>query len=167
MVRLATAEKEFAAEPWWYFDSPQQDRYVLNSIPLSIDHIVEEGLFLEGNCYRDNPDAAVTLVLSYKPAQGFSGPLVRIDWKPLHAHKNRGLTKGEWRFKQITGTHIHPFAANFSLGMRRMWQENLPIAFPILDPLHWYRDLLEYAGTALCISGMQRTPPPEWSPRLT
>ena len=61
--RLVDAEKSFANDPWWFFDSPNEDRYVL-SVPLIIDSVVEEGLFLEGNCMRDLPDQQVTLVLN-------------------------------------------------------------------------------------------------------
>jgi hypothetical protein len=62
--RWLTAEKALAAEPWWYFDSPAEDRYVL-SVPLAIDHVVEEGLFLEGNSMRNMPDREITFLINY------------------------------------------------------------------------------------------------------
>lgn len=164
--RWVAAEKSFAAEPWWYFDSAAEDRYVL-SVPLAIEHIVEQGLFLEGNCMRDLPEQQVTFVLNFNPAAGLAGPLSRIDWKPIGEHRNNGLIKGEYRFKPIIGTHIHPFNENHLLSLRRMWRENLPRAYPISDSLHGFRELLDYMGEVWRILEVQRIPVPEWAPRLT
>jgi hypothetical protein len=135
-----TAEKSFGVEPWWYFDSPAQDRYVL-SVPLVIEHVAEEGFFLAGNCMRNLPDREVSFSLVYNPAAGLSGPLSRIDWKPLQEHRNNGLVKGEFKWKPFTDTHIHPFSENHLLGLRRMWQDNLPRAYPITDSLPGFREL--------------------------
>jgi hypothetical protein len=77
--RWLTAEKALAAEPWWYFDSPAEDRYVL-SVPLAIDHVVEEGLFLEGNSMRNMPDREITFLINYKPPSGCVA-VERMRWR--------------------------------------------------------------------------------------
>jgi hypothetical protein len=164
--RLYAAEKSFGAPPQWFFDGTEQERYSM-TVPLSVDYVIEEGFYLEGNCLRGYPDENVSLSLVYKPSTGFAGPLERFDWKPHHFHENRGGVKGEWKWKRITGTHVHPFELNKALGWERMVRGNLPRAMPVPEPLTGFRDMLESVRQAWKIQDIQRIPVPEWQPRLT
>src|SRR4051794_19793715 len=105
VARLEGAEKSFGAEPWWLYDNPDEDRFVL-SVPLNIEYVTEEGFYLQGSCLRSLSDQNVTLTLLYRPASGFSGPIARFDWKPLHSHENRGMVKGEWKWNRFCATHL-------------------------------------------------------------
>jgi hypothetical protein len=162
---LVIAEKTFGSDPIWHIDGQQPDKYVL-SVPLNIGYVICEGLFLDGNCQRTIPDASVSLSLTYKPAYGPSGPLTRLDWKPTHLHHNNGLIRGEWRFKRIDQTHLHPFAENYIRGLKWMFENNLPIALPVERDLRLFREMLDYLGGILRIGDIQRIAPPAWEPRL-
>ena len=159
------ADKQIGGHPSWRFDA-QDDRKLRASVPLTIGGSIPEGLYLEGRCRADDPDRDVSMSLVYKPAQGLSGPLCRIDWNPLQPHRNNGLVSGPWRFAPIEGTQLHPFEENFRRGIDRMFRENLPIAFPVEETLQNFREMLSFAGEIFKIGDVQSVPVPPWSPRL-
>jgi hypothetical protein len=163
--RMGLFEKVIGSEPGWYFDDYDRKRLRL-SVPLAISNVIEEGLFLICHCPSDNQDRDVTVNLTFKPAYGDSGTLCRVDWNPLHIHYNHGHVKGEWRFKPIRGSHLHPFRENFTKGPRVMFSNNLPAAFPIMEPLQTFREMLSYAGRVMRISDIQRIPVPPTTQRL-
>lgn len=162
---LFGAPKTFAIDPVWHVDEHNRERFIL-SVPLCIDYVVEEGLFLDAHCPVAMPDTDVTFNLSFKPAYGYSGALSRLDWNPLHTHDNKGLVKGEWKWKRMYETHFHPFADNYACGLQWMFQNNLPIAYPLVFPLQNFREMLDYLGQTLQISDVQRIAPPIWAPRF-
>lgn len=163
--RLAAADKAFGADPRWFYDASGAERFVLN-VPLTIDYVTEEGFYFEGNCITALPDRAVTFVMTYKPSGGLHGPVARFDWEPLHTHENRGLVKGEWRYKRFCATHLHSYEMNQHLGWERMVRENLPIALPVSESMKTFREMLSYLGRIWRIRDIQRIPEPEWQPRL-
>jgi hypothetical protein len=163
--RMALSEKMIGQEPVWHLDSIDQKMLRL-SVPLSIAGVIEEGLYLDCRCPSDNQDRDVAVNLTFKPAYGDSGALCRIDWNPLHPHYNNGLVKGDWKWNPIRATHCHPFPENFARGLRWMFKGNLPIAFPIIDALQNFREMLSYAGRVMRITDIQRVPPPPTSQRL-
>jgi hypothetical protein len=114
---LVSAEKKIGAEPRWTLDGKDSDEYVL-CVPLSVDGVIREGVFLDANCHKSIPDHDVTFNLTYKPVFGYSGALIRLDWNPFHTHGNSGLINGEWKWKEIRTTHIHPFKENHAKGMK-------------------------------------------------
>ena len=162
---LVDSEKTLGEDPEWFFDSQDPKRLRL-SVPLQMNGVVIEGLYLEGHCPADNQDTDVALNLVYKPARGLSGALYRLDWNPLHAHGNKGLVSGVWKYAPILGTHRHPFQENYAKGVKYMFNNNLPIAFPITDPLPNFRDMLHYAGQLFRIMDIQRISPPPGTQRL-
>ncbi|MGH7073515.1 MAG: hypothetical protein ACREFD_04855 [Stellaceae bacterium] len=165
LSRYYSRPKTFAGVPQWLYGGDDYGRYVL-SVPLCIDYVIQEGLYLEANCIKSRPEKDVTLVMAYKPAAGLSGPMARLDWEPLHHHENRGGISGEWAWKRIEGTHLHSFELNQPLGWERMAKNNLPLALPVLDALNGLRDMLGYLGNLWNITDIQRIPEPEWEPRL-
>lgn len=162
---LVDQEKTLGEDPEWFFDS-QDTKKLRLSVPLRIDGVVIEGLYLEGHCPADNQDIDITLNLAYKPAEGLSGALYRLDWNPLHTHGNKGLVSGEWKYKTIYGTHRHPFQENYTKGVKFMFDNNLPIAFPVADQLSNFREMLHYAGQLFRITDIQRISPPPGTQRL-
>jgi hypothetical protein len=165
LQRFVDAEKTLGTDPAWFFDSQDQNKLRL-SVPLAIDGVIEEGLYLDCHCPADDHDNDVTINMTYKPVQGLSGPLTRLDWNPVHTHGNRGLIGGEWRYKTINGSHIHPFSENFAKGIKHMFDNNLPIAFPCTTTLQNFLEMLSYVGDVMRISDIQRVPPPPVSARL-
>jgi hypothetical protein len=162
---IVNSAKTLGQEPEWFFDSHDPKKLRL-SVPLQIDDVVVEGLYLEGHCPADNQDTDVTFNIVYKPAQGLSGALYRLDWNPLHTHGNKGLVSGEWKYKTISGTHRHPFQENYTKGVKYMLDNNLPIAFPVVEPLLNFRDMLHYMGELFRITDIQRISPPPGTQRL-
>jgi hypothetical protein len=53
-----------ATVPAWYFERQDESRYLL-SVPLSIENVVQEGLYLDAKCRRDAPDIDVSFTLTY------------------------------------------------------------------------------------------------------
>ena len=165
-ARVMAAEKTMGTEPWWYYDGADESTFSL-SVPLYIDYVVREGLYLEGHCVRALVEQNVTLLILNKPANGLSGPIARFDWHPLHSHENRGAVKGDWAWRRFKQTHEHPFDLNSALGWERMAKQNLPIALPVNESLNAFRDMLDNVGRRWSIVDIQRIPIPEWEPRLT
>jgi hypothetical protein len=165
LQRFAEADKTLGITPTWLLDTQNQKRLRL-SVPLAIDGVIEEGLYLDCHCPADDGDNDVTINMTYKPAQGLSGPLLRFDWNPIHVHGNKGIIGGKWRYKPITGTHIHPFSENFAKGVKFMFDNNLPIAFPCDETLPNFREMLRYVGDVMKISDIQRVPLPPITSRL-
>jgi hypothetical protein len=163
--RLYAGSKTFAVPPSWHFEGESRNRLEMR-VPLSIDYVTEEGLFLYGSCYPHVKDGGVTFVLLYHPAQGLAGPIVRFCWNPLHDHKNFGGHKGEWAWKPIVTTHLHGFELNRKYGWDGMVRKNLPIALPVDEELSDFRDMLEYVGKIFKIADIQRVPVPEWQQTL-
>jgi len=97
---------------------------------------------------------------------GYTGPLIRLDWNPTHTHGNHGQVSGEWKWKIIEGTHVHPFTENYTRGMRWMFVGNLPIAFPVDTPLLHFRDMLQYFGSESGIREIQMVEVPSWELKL-
>ena len=162
---MVGAQKTFGDDPHWTLDSHDSDKYILN-VPLVIDGVITQGVFLSANCHKSMPDHDVTFMLIYKPAYGYSGALIRLDWNPSHTHCNVGYVSGEWKWKEIRETHIHPFTDNYARGMQWMFEGNLPIAFPIDRPLPNFREMLAYFGREAGILDIQRVRPPTWEPKL-
>lgn len=165
IARLHNSSKTFSSPPSWHYDGREQEKWVM-SVPLEIDYVTVEGLYLDGWCFTNAPESSVTFSLLYRPATGLSGPIARLDWRPVHSHKNGGRVAGDWKWKSIETTHLHGYDMNRSMGWARMVQNNLPIALPVDEDLRDFRALLGYSGRIWNISDMQRVPVPEWQNRL-
>ncbi len=156
-----------ASSPGWFVDKNDPRRLVLKPIPVEIGYVTVEGLFLDGNCLAHARETDLSLALTYKPSVGLSGPVMRLDWNPLHSHNNKRQISGPWRIKDITGSHYHPFEDNYSrFGWDRMVKGNLPIAYPIDHNPANFRMLLDFAASFFNISDLQRIPEPGWADRL-
>ena len=86
LARKLSAEKIIAVDPQWHYDAADSDAYVL-SVPLALDHVIEEGLFLAAHCIKTMPDRNVSLLLLYKPAIGLA--VVPVVWTASGENKLR------------------------------------------------------------------------------
>ncbi len=110
------------------------------AIALDIKGITVAGMLLHGRASLFPPERDITLGLSWNDPSGQGGNFERLDWRPIHAHNNKGLGPSEHRFILIESTHRHCLAANAALamGMRRAMAERLPVALPVEpDPPDW------------------------------
>lgn len=163
VARLTTfieAEKTLSGPVDWVPDHSN----LRFAIALDIDGITEAGMLLHGRARFFPPERDITLGLSWKDPSGQGGNFERLDWRPIHAHNNKGLGPTEHRFILIEGIHRHCLAANAALamGMRRAMAERLPVAMPVEpDPPDW-SSLLALAAHFWNLQGIVHISPPPW-----
>jgi hypothetical protein len=88
------------------------------------------------------PDEHVIFQLEYHRPRQHGGALGRIEWRPIGSHQNKGIGPPEFRFREITGSHIHPFDWNWHHEAKRLRQKNLPVAVPIELEINNFRRFL-------------------------
>ena len=133
--------------------------------PLDIDSVTVAGLQLHVGANLTLPDEAVRAQLEYHPPKGKSEQLVRVEWRPLADHNNKGRGPSEHRFKPFRQTHTHPFEMNWDEAKQRMRSGNLPIAISIQD-VDSYEKFLDLCAAELRINNMSVVPLPPWHPRM-
>jgi hypothetical protein len=89
-------------------------------------------------------------------------PLWCIDWRPTSGHNNKGKGQPEYRFKNIIGSHHHPFELNWNERTSSLRVGNLPIAVPLEDDPPDFHSLLAFAGEAFKITNLGTVRPPPW-----
>lgn len=120
---------------WW-----QDGRNLRFAVALEIEGVTEAGMVLFGRASLTLPERDVTLGLRWDDPAGQGGNFDRLDWRPLHAHNNKGLGPPEHRFTLCEGTNHHKLADNAALamGLLRAIRENLPVALPVApEPAGW------------------------------
>jgi hypothetical protein len=157
---LVEADKLIADPADW----TRRDRRLDLKLPLEIDGLVEEGLFLRGCVLETRPDQEVVFQLEYHGLSipGGTGPLCRIEWNPLRRHNNRGKGPRELRFIEQPGSHIHLFADNWSEANGALLRDNLPVARPITEPIQSFTECLEFVGNQFRINNISVVKTPEW-----
>lgn len=137
------------------------------SAPIEIAGIVIAGLFLEGGCLADCPDANVSIELVYRnPLSRGRTPLERIDWRSMQGgHSNiRGWYPPLPR--RTSSSHVHAFDLNYSETNRRMKGDNLPLATDLIPDPDLVGDFLPLCGRILNIVNMDLVLIPEWEYHL-
>lgn len=154
------APKNIEAVPDW---SARGKKLTCN-YPLSIEGVVEEGLFLRGCALEHRPYQEVVLQIEYHGviAPGGGGPISRIEWNTLRPHNNKGRGPAEYRYIDQHPSHIHSFDDNWSDANGALLTGNLPVARPITESIQGFTDLLDFAGKVFKINNMRRVIEPPW-----
>ncbi|MCB8875750.1 hypothetical protein [Acidisoma silvae] len=128
--------------------------------PLAIEGVTIAEFALRGRAYAHQPNEAITLQVEVGVSNSRTREaLVRLDWRPLSPiHKNPDK-------RQIYGTHIHPFALNWSETELRMLTNNLPWATVSEDPVDFLGPL-KLGKKLFKISDIEKIPEPPWSRQL-
>jgi hypothetical protein len=157
---LVEAEKLIAAPTDW----TKRGKRLELKLPLEIDGLIEEGLFLRASALEPLPDQEVMLQLEYHGISipGGTGPLARIEWNSLRPHNNKGKGPAELRFVDQRPSHVHHFHDNWSDETGALLRDNLPVARPIVEPIQEFTDLLDFAGNLFRIKNIRLVKVPEW-----
>lgn len=134
------------------------DRAMTFTIPLDIDGVTVEGLFLRARTYEQSLNRDVMFQMELAPTLGRERvPLLRIDWLPrARSHKNPDKT-------QVFGSHFHTFEGNWLEQEQRMRTGSLPYAEAVPQEVGTYGKLLDFARERFRIRNMDTIPIPEWS----
>jgi hypothetical protein len=133
---------------------------------FDIDGVTQEGARFRATALPAFPDRNVVLQLEFHPPTGRGGTFVRIEWRPLRAHSNRGLGPPKYRFRLIGGSQLHSFELNKALGFSMMVRDNLPIAIPLEPEPPDFVTFLNVAGKLFHIIDLDRIPFPPWQLEL-
>ncbi|WP_264443781.1 hypothetical protein [Novosphingobium sp. JCM 18896] len=152
--------KTIAGTVEWSSPPASEDGAIDFNVPLDIGETTVAGLALRGKAYGHLPDMAVTFQLEVgQDGMRTRVPLIRLDWKPRSQwHQNPNKTR-------ISGTHAHPFEANWLEGEQRMRRGNLPWAEKVAE-FHAFSEVLDYAKNLFRINDIDLIPIPEWSSTL-
>lgn len=163
---LCDLPKTLSSLPWWS-EPAGVDEQTKMVAALDIAGITVQGLELIGRAKTNNPDKNVSFSLVYRPdpTKRQVVQLGRFDWRPLAPHRNTHKSSPPDLFLiEITGSHVHSFALNWSENKQRMLME-IPIARPVDDPAG-YRSLLDAVGKEFKIQGLGSIPEPPWQRTL-
>lgn len=135
---------------------------------LAIDGATVEGLMLRGGCYEHILGGAITLQLEVAlGGQRTRVPVARIDWRPANpGHKNPRTGPAPHAGRFIGSSHFHPFELNWVEQESWMRAGNLPFAVEISPDPETFREILDFAGSALRIKDMDQIGAPKWPARL-
>jgi hypothetical protein len=134
--------------------------------PLDVAGVTPQNFFLRGKAYEQYVDKAVTLQIEI----GLEGqrtriPIMRLDWRPLSRHNNRGIGPDRLRWLQ-QDSHLHPCIENWVESRGSMRTGNLPVAIPLdPDPID-FKSVLEISKTMFRINNLETIPTPPWAPRF-
>ena len=152
--------KDIANAVEWSSPADLEDGHIQFLVPLEIEGITIAEFSLRGGAYEQHVDKALMFQLEIgSPGVRTRTPLIRIDWQPLNPiHKNPDKVI-------ISGSHVHPFEANWLESDQRMRTGNLPVAEKMSE-IHTFTDLLDFAKILFRINNIDDIPVPEWSPKL-
>lgn len=146
IFQIMAAEKTLALRPDWV----AEDRNSLQlASPLDIGGVTVEGAQLRMTALRIRPDENVVVQLEFKRKWVKFRPACRVEWRPIHSHSNNGLGPREYRFKQITGSHHHPFEFNCNPLTGEIKPGNLNVAVPIIPDPPDFQSFLAFVGVTL------------------
>jgi hypothetical protein len=157
------AQKSIPAQPDWVIGD--SDRFAL-STPLDVDGVTMPEFLLRGAAMVRRADVDVVLQLERHPFWGSGGPICRMEWNPLRGHTNKGCGPKSLQFKEMKGSHYHPFELNWEHSEKEVRRGNLPIAMPIDPEPENFRQFLALAGKEFRIKNIQSIGVPEWQPDL-
>jgi hypothetical protein len=159
-----SAPKSLAAPIRWTVDHPD----LIFVVTLDIEGVTEPGFHLRGRGTLALPDQDISLQL-VRTTLGRKGQnFERLDWRPIHDHRNRRHPDPDLSFCHLTGSHHHRLADNAAhpWGLHCALRDNLPIATPLrADPPGW-PELAALAGRLWAIEGLGDAPAPPWQSDL-
>jgi hypothetical protein len=135
-------------------------------LPLDIDGVTVQGLYLRCRARVDLPDEDVFFQLEYPFPGRRDAALARIEWRPLKGHYNSANAPGGLKLLKIAGSHHHSFALNWFAPEERMRAANLPIAEPIDPDPPDLSALLEFVSKSFRISDLDLISVPPWEKGL-
>jgi hypothetical protein len=160
---FSLAEKSLAARPVWII---QDSEWLGFTCPIDIDDITLAGFRLRAKSKLRYQDRHVILQMEHHPPTDKGGAICRMEWKPFNGHNNRGLGPKEWRFREIVGSHHHPFHLNWEASEKAVRRGQLPIAIPLEpDPAN-FREFLALIGKEFRIKNIQCISAPPWQPLI-
>jgi hypothetical protein len=160
---LYEAQKTLSGRLEWY--ETDNDCLTLRA-PLDIGGATMAGLRISGYAHTHLLDEAVRFQLEFRAPHGKFDPMCRYEWRPLSGHNNKGRGPQDLQWKQINGTHVHPFEMNFADSIRNHKRHNLRIAVPVTPEPTNYSAMLASVGNEFRIIDMTRLPRPPWQPRI-
>jgi hypothetical protein len=160
---IDAASKTLILTSGWSEDAQGRQSMFLS---MDIDGATVEGLTLRLVARRSLPDRHVMCQLEYRPPFQIVEPFCRIDWRPLKPHNNHGRGPEEYRFREMTGSHHHPFGLNWDAQRNQMLKENLPIGVPIDPDPSGFRQLLALVSKEFRITNAEEVPLPSWDMML-
>jgi hypothetical protein len=163
LVEVVEAEKTLSGSHAWLSREPNQLSLVS---PLECDGVTMLGVQLRMRVTSDLLDRAVMIQLESTSPSGKGERLIRIDWRPISPHVNKGNAPDPWKFAVITTSHIHRFEHNYRTEKNAMRRGNLPVAVPIEPDPESFPTLLEFAGKELKIQDLHRIETPDWQGRI-
>ncbi|WP_310498330.1 hypothetical protein [Sandarakinorhabdus sp.] len=157
---LVKAEKLIAAASEW----TRKGRRLELKLPLEIDGLIEEGLFLRASALERLPDREVVFQLEYHGVRipGEGGPLARVEWNSIRPHNNKGIGPPELRFLEQSPSHMHLFEDNWSDTTGALRGDNLPVARPVPQPIQGFDECLRFVGSLFRINNITLVKTPEW-----
>jgi len=157
-VRALGAKKTLTSAPQWKSDSRGHFRL---SMPLAIEDVVQEGLYLMGRAPEGTPGRDVSFMLCNGESRAATVVIDRIDWNPSTSHTNRNVGPEVLRLLVIDGTHRHHLEDNLTQ-MGELRTGNLPVARPVEEDLNSFGSLVAFAERAYNIDGLGYLAPPLW-----
>ncbi len=158
-----SAEKTLPAQPDWAI---KDSEWLSLSSPLDIDGVTVSGFLLRALAMLRRPDADVVFQLEHHPFTERGGPICRMEWNPLRGHTNKGCGPKELQFREIRGSHHHPFGLNWAHSEKSVRRGTLPIAVPLDPEPANFREFLAIVGKAFRIKNIQCIAVPEWQADL-
>lgn len=156
--------KSISFFPGWS-DPDKEDGYSYFQAPLSINGVVEGGLFLTGGCYRNIPDKHVTFEILLLTAGGSKRTkIMRVDWRSIrggHTNQRKYKCPDECP-KRTEPTHFHSFDTNWLEDKMKMRGPKLPCAIDLEDELETFESLKVFVGKNFRIDNMNVVEYPPW-----
>ena len=158
------AQKVLSIRPSW--KSLANAEFVQIVSPLDLGDLTVEGLQFRASAHIYSADRAVTFQIEYHPVSAKGGPISRVEWRPRSPHGNKGIGPDQFRFIEITGSHVHPFGLNWDHSETLVRRGVLPIAVPISPDPESYDEALAFVEKEFRIKGIIALPMPPWTDKM-
>lgn len=159
------APKSLGGPIRWKADPPD----LVFVVALDIEEVTEPGFQLRGRATLSLPDQDISLHL-IRTTLGRKGQnFERLDWRPVHDHRNGRHADPTLDLLHFTASHRHRLVDNAQhrWGLHGAMHHNLPIAAPLgADPPGW-PELAALAGRLWNIQGLGDAQAPPWQSDLT
>jgi hypothetical protein len=130
--------------------------------PLSCEGVIEAGLDIRAIALANEPDRNLMFQIEFEPRAGVRFHLLRLEWRPLKPHQNKGIGPVEHRWGRLFNHH-HPFDENAAIGLASFLPErNLPIGVPLATEAQTFPEVLAILGQLFNIDNAGEIPAPPW-----
>jgi hypothetical protein len=130
--------------------------------PLCCEGVIEAGLDIRALALSNEPDRNLMFQVEFEPTPGVRFHLLRLEWRPLKPHTNKGIGPIEHRWRRLLDHH-HPFDENAEIGLASFLPEkNLPIGVPLATEAQTFPEVLAILGSLFNIDNASEIPAPPW-----